>query len=107
MSLQMHDLIQAMARAIVREESIMHGKKRRLLISSNVYDILGQNKVTITEAVEVLVLSLGKSSQKVHIDANDFAHMKKLRILKIYHALQQKKDFGSTYSTQKNKSNRP
>ncbi|GKA18185.1 NB-ARC domains-containing protein [Tanacetum coccineum] len=84
MSLQMHDLIQAMARAIVREESIMPGKKRRLLISSNVYDILGQNKVTITEAVEVLVLSLGKFSQKVHIDANDFAHMKKLRILKIY-----------------------
>ncbi|GKB73372.1 NB-ARC domains-containing protein [Tanacetum coccineum] len=84
MSLQTHDLIQAMARAIVREESIMHGKKRRLLISSNVYDILGQNKVTITEAVEVLVLSLGKFSQKVHIDANDFAHMKKLRILKIY-----------------------
>ncbi|GJZ25646.1 NB-ARC domains-containing protein [Tanacetum coccineum] len=84
MSLQMHDLIQAMAREIVREESIMHGKKRRLLISSNVYDISGQNKVAITEAVEVLVLSLDKFSQKVHIDAKDFAHMKKLRILKIY-----------------------
>ncbi|GJS78106.1 NB-ARC domains-containing protein [Tanacetum coccineum] len=84
MSLQMHDLIQAMARAIVREESIMPGKQRRLLISSNVYDISGQHKVAITEAVEVLVLSLEKFSQKVHIDANDFAHMKKLRILKIY-----------------------
>ncbi|GJR15877.1 NB-ARC domains-containing protein [Tanacetum coccineum] len=84
MSLQMHDLIQAMAKAIVREESIIPDKKRRLLISSNVYDISGQNKVTITEAVEVLVLSLQKFSQKVHIDANDFAHMKKLRILKIY-----------------------
>ncbi|GKC66287.1 NB-ARC domains-containing protein [Tanacetum coccineum] len=84
MSLQTHDLIQVMTRAIVREESIMHGKKRRLLISINVYDILGQNKVTITEAVEVLVLLLGKSSQKDHIDANDFADMKKLRILKIY-----------------------
>ncbi|GJU15197.1 NB-ARC domains-containing protein [Tanacetum coccineum] len=84
MSLQMHDLIQAMARAIVREESITHGKQRRLLISSNVYDIAGQNKVAITEVVEVLVLSLEKFSQKVRIDANDFAHMKKLRILKIY-----------------------
>ncbi|GJS90202.1 NB-ARC domains-containing protein [Tanacetum coccineum] len=83
MSLQMHDLIQVMARAILHEESIMHGKKRRLLISSNVYDISGQNKVALTEA-EVLVLSLEKFSQKVHIDANDFAHMKKLRILKIY-----------------------
>ncbi|PWA81671.1 NB-ARC domains-containing protein [Artemisia annua] len=84
MSLQMHDLIQAMARAIVREESIMPGKKRRWLISSNVYDTSGQNKVARTEAVEVLVLSLEKFSQKVHIDANDFAYMKKLRILKIY-----------------------
>ncbi|GJW75558.1 NB-ARC domains-containing protein [Tanacetum coccineum] len=84
MSLQMHDLIQAMARAIVREESIVPGKQRRMLISSSVYDISGQNKVAITEAVEVLVLLLDKFSQKVHIDANDFAHMKKLRILKIY-----------------------
>ena len=41
-------------------------------------------QVPITEEVEVLVLSLEKFSQKVHIDANDFAHMKKLRILKIY-----------------------
>ncbi|GJR45839.1 NB-ARC domains-containing protein, partial [Tanacetum coccineum] len=84
MSLQMHDLIQGVVRAIVREESIMTGMKRRLLISSDVYDISGQNKVAITEAVEVLVLLLEKFSQKVHIDANDFAHMKKLRILKIY-----------------------
>ncbi|GJR34174.1 NB-ARC domains-containing protein [Tanacetum coccineum] len=84
MSLQMHDLIQAMARAIVHEESIMHGKQIRLLISSNVYNVTSQNKVAITEAVEVLVLLLEKFSQKVHIDANDFAHMKKLRILKIY-----------------------
>ena len=42
------------------------------------------SQVPITEEVEVLVLSLEKFSQKVHIDANDFAHMKKLRILKIY-----------------------
>ncbi|GKA96971.1 NB-ARC domains-containing protein [Tanacetum coccineum] len=83
-SLQMHDLIQIMARAIVCEESIMPGKQRRLLISSNVDDISGQNKVAKTEAVEVLVLSLEKFSQKVHIDASDFANMKNLRILKIY-----------------------
>ncbi|GJU87739.1 NB-ARC domains-containing protein [Tanacetum coccineum] len=83
-SLQMHDLIQTMARAIVCEESIMPGKQRRLLISSKVDDISGQNKVAKTEAVEVLVLSLEKFSQKVHIDASDFANMKNLRILKIY-----------------------
>ncbi|PWA74775.1 NB-ARC domains-containing protein [Artemisia annua] len=84
MSLQMHDLIHAMAREIIHEESIMTGKQRRLWNSSEVYNVLSENKVPITEAVEVLVLSLEKFSQKVHIDANDFAHMKKLRILKIY-----------------------
>nr|GEW49726.1 NB-ARC domains-containing protein [Tanacetum cinerariifolium] len=84
MSLQMHDLIQAMAREIVREEFIMSGRQSRLLISSNVYGISGQNKVARNEAVEVLVLSVEKFSQTVHIDANDFEHMKKLRILKIY-----------------------
>ncbi|GJU96096.1 NB-ARC domains-containing protein [Tanacetum coccineum] len=86
MSLQMHDLIQAMARGIVREESLMPGKQIRLRNLSDVYDLLSGKKVAITkaEAVEVLVVFLEKSSQKVHIDANDFAHMKKLRILKIY-----------------------
>ncbi|GJY89848.1 NB-ARC domains-containing protein [Tanacetum coccineum] len=86
MSLQMHDLIQAMAKGIVREESLMPGKQIRLWNLSDVYDLLSRKKVAITkaEAVEVLVLLLEKSSQKVHIDANDFAHMKMLRILKIY-----------------------
>nr|GEV49421.1 NB-ARC domains-containing protein [Tanacetum cinerariifolium] len=59
-----------------------------VMISSNmslqVHDLI-QAMVALTEAVEVLVLSLENFSQKVHIDANDFAHMKKLRILKIYH----------------------
>ena len=41
-------------------------------------------QVAITEAVEVLVISLEKFSQKVHIDANDFQRMKRLRVLKIY-----------------------
>ncbi|GJS64181.1 NB-ARC domains-containing protein [Tanacetum coccineum] len=84
MSLQMHDLIQAMARETVREESIMTGKQRRLWNSSEVYNVLSEKKVEVTQVVEVLVLSFEKFSQKVHIDANDFAQMKKLRILKIY-----------------------
>ncbi|GKB95199.1 NB-ARC domains-containing protein, partial [Tanacetum coccineum] len=86
MSLQMHGLIQAMARGIVREESIMPGKQIRLWNLSEVYDLLSGKKVAITkaEAVEVLVLLLEKSSEKVHIDATGFEHFKKLRILKIY-----------------------
>ncbi|GJU82286.1 NB-ARC domains-containing protein [Tanacetum coccineum] len=84
MSLQMHDLIQAMAREFVREESIMTGKQRRLWNSSEVYHVLSEKKVSMTEAIEVVVLLLRKSSQKVHINANSFALMKNLRILKIY-----------------------
>ncbi|GKA86653.1 NB-ARC domains-containing protein [Tanacetum coccineum] len=84
MSLQMHDLIQAMAKEIIHEESIMTGKQRKLWNSSLVYNVLSEKKVARTEAVEVLVLPLENFSQKIHIDANDFAHMKKLQILKIY-----------------------
>ncbi|GJS89790.1 NB-ARC domains-containing protein [Tanacetum coccineum] len=84
LSLQMHDLIQAMARAIVREEFIMTGKQRRLWNSSEVYNVLSEKKVPMTEAIEVLVLSLEKFNQKVHINANSFALMKNLRILKIF-----------------------
>ncbi|PWA97516.1 NB-ARC domains-containing protein [Artemisia annua] len=84
MSLQMHDLIQIMAREIIYEESIMSGNQRRLWNSYEVYNVLSEKKVPITKAVEVLVLSLEKFSQKFHIDANDFARMRKLRILKIY-----------------------
>ncbi|GJX69097.1 NB-ARC domains-containing protein [Tanacetum coccineum] len=83
-SLQMHDLIQAMAKEIIHEESIMTGKQKRLWNSSQIYSVLSEKKVAITEAVEVLVLLLEKSSQNVHIFATDFAHMKKLRILKIH-----------------------
>ncbi|GJW42413.1 NB-ARC domains-containing protein [Tanacetum coccineum] len=84
MSLQMHDLIQAMAREIIHEESVMIGKQRRLWNSSEVNNVLNEKKVPMTEAVEVLVLLLKESSQKVHINANSFALMKNLRILKIY-----------------------
>nr|GFB37391.1 NB-ARC domains-containing protein [Tanacetum cinerariifolium] len=58
--------------------------QQRLWNLSEVYDLLSGKKVEITAAVEVLVLLLKKSSEKVHIDATGFAHLKKLRILKIY-----------------------
>ncbi|XP_071701507.1 disease resistance protein Roq1-like [Rutidosis leptorrhynchoides] len=55
-SLQMHDLIQAMTKAIIREESTMHGKPSRLWISFEIYDVFCGNEVT--EAVEVVDLML-------------------------------------------------
>ncbi|KAI3745638.1 hypothetical protein L6452_08040 [Arctium lappa] len=80
-SLKMHDLIQRMAREIIHEESNMPGNRSRLWISSEVCDVLNENKAT--EAVQVLNLFLEESSQKVHIDVKAFSHMKILRILKI------------------------
>ncbi|GKG24856.1 NB-ARC domains-containing protein [Tanacetum coccineum] len=46
-SLQMHDLTQAMAKEIVREDSIFPGKQRRLCISSEVYDGLSNKKLHV------------------------------------------------------------
>ncbi|KAI3745665.1 hypothetical protein L6452_08068 [Arctium lappa] len=79
--LEMHDLIQRMAREIVREESDTPGKRSRLWISSEVYDVLNENKGT--KAVEVLDLLWKEYCEKVYIDGKAFAHMKNLRILKI------------------------
>nr|GFC04390.1 hypothetical protein [Tanacetum cinerariifolium] len=54
--------------------------------------------VEITAAVEVLVLLLKKSSEKVHIDATGFAHLKKLRILKIYQSHKYLQEFELNYN---------
>ncbi|GJS49707.1 NB-ARC domains-containing protein [Tanacetum coccineum] len=77
--LQMHELIQSMAREIIREE-FAHNH-RRLWISSEDYDVPNVNKVT--EEVEVLVLLLKKNCQNIPIDGQALTRMKNLRILKI------------------------
>ncbi|GKB40388.1 NB-ARC domains-containing protein, partial [Tanacetum coccineum] len=76
MSLQMHELIQSMAREIVREKFDMLGNRSRLWISSDFNDSLSENKVT--EEVEVLVVC-----QKIAVEGKAFTRMKNLRILKI------------------------
>ncbi|GKC13319.1 NB-ARC domains-containing protein, partial [Tanacetum coccineum] len=80
MSLQMHELIQSMAREIVREKFDMPGKQSRLWISLEFHDSLSENKVR--EEVEVLVVLL-KNGQKISVDGKAFTRMKNLRILKI------------------------
>ncbi|GJX98961.1 NB-ARC domains-containing protein [Tanacetum coccineum] len=62
--LQMHELIQSMAREIMREE--FRRNHKRLWISSEDYDVLNVNKVT--EEVEVLVLLLKNNCQDIPID---------------------------------------
>ncbi|GJY06503.1 NB-ARC domains-containing protein [Tanacetum coccineum] len=82
MSLQMHDLIQAMAREIVCEESNTPGNRSRLSFNpSEIYNILSERKAT--QVVEILDLLQKKSSQKFNIDGKAFAQMKNLRILKL------------------------
>ncbi|GJR42664.1 NB-ARC domains-containing protein [Tanacetum coccineum] len=78
----MHDLIQAMAWEIVREESNMPGNRSRLWDNpSEIYNILSEKKAT--QAVEILDILEMKSSQKFDIDGKAFAQMKNLRILKL------------------------
>ncbi|GKA91399.1 NB-ARC domains-containing protein, partial [Tanacetum coccineum] len=77
--LTMHELIQSMAKEIIREE--FRQNHRRLWISSEYYDVLNVNKVT--EEVEVLVLLLKKNCQNIPIDGQALTRMKNLRILKI------------------------
>ncbi|XP_024967264.1 TMV resistance protein N-like [Cynara cardunculus var. scolymus] len=81
MSLEMHNLIQCMAKEIVREESKWVGDRSRLWIQSEVCDVLNNNKVT--KEVEVLVLLLEKSSEKVNMDSKSLACMNNLRILQV------------------------
>nr|GEW51635.1 NB-ARC domains-containing protein [Tanacetum cinerariifolium] len=81
MSLQMHELVQSMAREITREEFNMPGNRSRLWISSEFYNALNKNKVT--KEVEVLVLLLQNNGQYIPIDGKAFTRMKNLRILKI------------------------
>ncbi|GJU00965.1 NB-ARC domains-containing protein, partial [Tanacetum coccineum] len=81
-SLQMHDLIQAMAREIVREESNTPGNQSRLWVNpSEIYNILSEKKAT--QAVEIIDLLQMKSSQNFDIDGKAFAQLKNLRILKL------------------------
>ncbi|GKC05655.1 NB-ARC domains-containing protein [Tanacetum coccineum] len=81
-SLQMHDLIQAMASGIVSEESSMPGNRSRFWVNPlEIYNILSEKKAT--QAVEILDIQHNKSSQKFNIDGAAFAQMKNLRILKI------------------------
>ncbi|GJT18262.1 NB-ARC domains-containing protein [Tanacetum coccineum] len=81
-SLRMHDLIQAMAREIVFEDSCMPGNRSRLWVNpSEIYGILSENQAT--QAVEILDIQQMKSSQKFDIDGTAFTQMKNLRILKL------------------------
>ncbi|VVA29073.1 PREDICTED: TMV resistance [Prunus dulcis] len=76
---EMHDLIQEMARRIVHEESPKPGKRSLLWHHSDISHVFMNN--TGTSAIEAIVLGLPKS-EVVHWNCNKaFSKMPKLRLL--------------------------
>ncbi|KAB2631679.1 TMV resistance protein N-like [Pyrus ussuriensis x Pyrus communis] len=79
--LWMHDLLQEMGWEIVRQESRSEpGKRSRLWLFEDVYDVLVNNKGT--EVVEGLVLT-SRADEEVHTSTEAFSKMNKLRMLKL------------------------
>ncbi|XP_059652422.1 disease resistance protein RPV1-like isoform X2 [Cornus florida] len=77
--LMMHDLIQDMAREIVRQESPEEpGERSRLWYRADVLDVLRNN--TGTKAIQGLFLNLPES-EKVKLNAKAFTKMDRLRLL--------------------------
>nr|AGM48481.1 TIR-NBS-LRR type disease resistance protein [Malus domestica] len=82
-NLEMPDLLVEMGREIVRQESIREpGRRSRLWNYKDVHHVLTQN--TATEAVESIILDLS-NSDNVCLNAEAFANMTRLRLLKIGH----------------------
>ncbi|KAL5845658.1 hypothetical protein ACOSQ3_009182 [Xanthoceras sorbifolium] len=77
-----HDLLQAMGREIVRQESINNpGKCSRLWHHEDIYHVL--TKDTGTEIIEGISLDMSKT-RDIHLDKNAFKNMRRLRFLKFY-----------------------
>ncbi|KAI9185857.1 hypothetical protein LWI28_011338 [Acer negundo] len=80
--LQMHDLVQAMGKEIVRQESINNpGKRSRLWHHNDIYDILTTD--TGTETIVGISLDMSKTSN-IHLHPRAFVNMQKLRFLELY-----------------------
>ncbi|KAL6316787.1 hypothetical protein AAG906_021087 [Vitis piasezkii] len=79
---QMHDLIQQMGWAIVREECHWDPNKwSRLWDVDDIYDAFSRHEVD--ENIQTISLDLSRSKE-IRFDTKVFAKMKKLRLLKIY-----------------------
>ncbi|KAH9722704.1 Disease resistance-like protein DSC1 [Citrus sinensis] len=83
--IKMHDLLRAMGREIVRQESTNDpGKRSRLWHHKEVYKILSENRGT--EAIEGISLDMSKVKD-INLHPNVFAKMPNLRILKFYSSM--------------------
>ncbi|XP_059663591.1 disease resistance protein Roq1-like [Cornus florida] len=79
----MHDLIQEMGRGIVRQEFKEPGERSRLWSFDDIRHVFAENMVT--EKIEAIMLPKNGLSLEgeLHVRADAFAKMRKLRILKI------------------------
>ncbi|KAK3219857.1 hypothetical protein Dsin_013827 [Dipteronia sinensis] len=82
--LTMHDLLQAMGKEIVRQESTNDPSKRsRLWHHSDIYNVL--TKYTGTEMIETISLNMSSSNVRdINLTPRAFANMVKLRLLNFY-----------------------
>ncbi|KAL6311265.1 hypothetical protein AAG906_016232 [Vitis piasezkii] len=78
--IQMHDLIQQMGWAIVREECSETQTNARLWDVDDIYDAFSRQE---DENIQTISLDLSRSKE-IRFDTKVFAKMKKLRLLKIY-----------------------
>ncbi|KAL5843212.1 hypothetical protein ACOSQ4_009170 [Xanthoceras sorbifolium] len=77
-----HDLLQAMGREIVRQESIDNpGKRSRLWHHEDIYYVLTKNKGS--EIIEGISLDMSKI-RDIHLDRNAFTNMRRLSFLNFY-----------------------
>uniref|UniRef100_A0A6N2L7I2 ADP-ribosyl cyclase/cyclic ADP-ribose hydrolase n=1 Tax=Salix viminalis TaxID=40686 RepID=A0A6N2L7I2_SALVM len=83
--LQMHDLLQAMGRQIVQQESPnIPGRRSRLWFHEDIVHVLTEN--TGTDEIEAIMLDF-QEPEEIHLSAKAFKKMKRLRILIIHNAL--------------------
>ncbi|KAL5734079.1 hypothetical protein ACOSP7_031940 [Xanthoceras sorbifolium] len=77
-----HDLLQAMGREIVRQESIENSSKRsQLWDPEDIYYVLIKNMGT--EIIEGISLDMSQT-RDIHLDRNAFTNMRRLRFLNFY-----------------------
>ncbi|XP_030941090.1 TMV resistance protein N-like [Quercus lobata] len=79
-ALWMHDLLQEMAQHIVRRGSKEPGRRTRLWLYEDILHVLKNN--TGTKVVEGIMLNT-PFQEEVHLDAEVFSKMKKMRLLKV------------------------
>ncbi|TXG71058.1 hypothetical protein EZV62_005993 [Acer yangbiense] len=82
--LTMHDLLQAMGKEIVRQESTNDPNKRsRLWHHRDIYDVLTKDKGT--ETIEAISLNMSSpNARDINLTPRAFAKMEKLRLLNFY-----------------------